>query len=74
MRFWVDDEIELLKGSVVYDEFRKDMRSTRRRHEFLRRRVFKAHPGLFPADHFDLDRFHWANAIVESRKIEDSAS
>lgn len=70
MRFWDDKEIEYLKGTVMYDELRRELRATERRFEHLRKQVFVPNSHLFPEQHFHIDLFHWANAIVESRTLE----
>lgn len=71
---WTDMEMEMLKGSPLFEKARQVQSGVAEEWGLLKEKVFDKHPEMFPEDRYSLDEYMWAVAVVDSRCTAASSS
>lgn len=67
--FYTDEELALLKGTLIPGRVERARAERMDEYEWLRTNLFSYHPILFPGDIFLEERFAWAMGILNTRMI-----
>jgi hypothetical protein len=65
--FFSKDELEILKGTAMYEGAIQDVQGMERAYNGIAPRVFDRYPNIWPRDKVTLDEFKWATWIFNSR-------